>query len=88
MGFEEFCATLLNDIGTASKAALAPGTRLYEDLGMDSLQVLLLLDALDQMITESGAAAGESDPVAIMTLGDAYAWYREQLSGNRVAAAS
>ena len=86
MDFAEFCATLFGEIGDPARVRIGPEIRLYEDLGLDSLQVLLLLDALDGLIAGAGSADPQA-PGAILTLGDAYSCYLEQAARTPLAAA-
>ncbi len=88
VNFAEFCATLLGEIGGLPSLPIGPETRLYEDLGLDSLQVLLLLDTLDGLAADSSdGSAGPEAPLAIRTLGDAYSCYREQAAREPLAVA-
>jgi acyl carrier protein len=69
--FASFTAALFELLGLDLPATLAPGTSFAEHLAFDSLRMLELLLALEQL----GVELTEQDFARIETVGDAFALY-------------
>jgi RimJ/RimL family protein N-acetyltransferase/acyl carrier protein len=74
---DEFCQLLFEDIGKGRLARIPElGDRIVEDLGLDSLEILELVDALEQI---QSSVVEETELATLATVRDWYRVYLEAL---------